>query len=358
MAVQVAERRVGRGGGSVQITRVARVVDVTVLVTGGAGYIGAHVVRLLAEMHRAALVVDDFSTGSRGRVSGAPVVELDLSETHAVDLLADVMVSRGVTSVVHLAGRKQVAESVARPAWYYQQNVTGLANVIAAMEQATVLKLVFSSSAAVYGNPAVEVVPESAPTSPVNPYGETKLIGEWLVRDAARAWGLRAVSLRYFNVAGAGWRDLGDPMVANVVTMVLDRLVRGERPQVFGFDYPTPDGTCVRDFVHVMDLARAHLAALAYLGRDDRPFDVFNVGTGRGSSVLEVVRQLGVVTGLDSTAVVLGRRSGDPTAVVASVERIGQVLGWRAELGLPEILTSAWSAWLSGRPGVLPLSQG
>lgn len=329
----------------------------TVLVTGGAGYIGAHVVRLLAEARRDALVVDDFSTGSRDRVAGTPVLEVDVSQPHAVDLLAEAMVSRGVTSVVHFAGRKQVAESVARPAWYYQQNITGLANVVAAMEQAHVDRLVFSSSAAVYGNPAVEVVPESAPTSPVNPYGETKLVGEWLVRGAARAWGLRAVSLRYFNVAGAGWPDLGDPVVANLVTMVLDRLVRGERPQVFGSDYPTPDGTCVRDFVHVMDLARAHLVALDHLDRDDRPFDVFNVGTGQGHSVLDVVRQLGAVTGLDSTPVVHERRPGDPACVVASVERIGAELGWRAEAGLPEILASAWSAWVAGRPDTVPFTH-
>jgi UDP-glucose 4-epimerase len=272
----------------------------TVLVTGGAGYIGAHVVRMLLAAHRDAVVVDDFSTGSRDRVSGAAIVELDVSHSDAVDRLVDEMVSRGVTAVVHFAARKQVAESVVRPAWYYQQNVTGLANVVAAMEQARVQRLVFSSSAAVYGNLAVEVVPESAPTSPVNPYGETKLIGEWLVRDAARAWGLRGVSLRYFNVAGAGWPDLGDPVMTNLVTMVLDRLVRGERPQIFGSDYPTPDGTCVRDFVHVIDLARAHLAALEYLDRDDRPFDVFNVGTGKGSSVLDVVGQLGELSSPDT----------------------------------------------------------
>jgi UDP-glucose 4-epimerase len=152
-------------------------------------------------------------------------------------------------------------------------------------------------------------------------------------------------------VAGAGWPDLGDPVVTNLVTMVLDRLVRGERPQIFGTDYPTPDGSCVRDFVHVVDLARAHLAALDYLDRDDRPFDVFNVGTGTGSSVLDVVDRLGAVTGLDSSPVVLGRRPGDPASVVASVDRIGAVLGWRAEAGLSEILTSAWSAWAAGRQG-------
>ncbi|HZL01506.1 MAG TPA: UDP-glucose 4-epimerase GalE [Cellulomonas sp.] len=330
----------------------------TVLVTGGAGYIGAHVVRILVEAHREVVIVDDFSTGSRDRVSGAPILELDVTQPRAVDLLAEEMSTRGVTSVVHFAARKQVAESVARPAWYYQQNVTGLANVIAAMEQARVQKLVFSSSAAVYGNPAVEVVPESAPTEPVNPYGETKLIGEWLVRDAARAWGLRGVSLRYFNVAGAGWPDLGDPVVMNLVTMVLDRLVRGERPHVFGSDYPTLDGSCVRDFVHVIDLARAHLAALDYLDRDDRPFDVFNVGTGNGSSVLDVVEQLGSVTRLDSSPVVLGRRAGDPASVVASVDRIGAVLGWQAEAGLSEILASAWSAWTAGHQDGQPAAAG
>src|SRR5665647_1592311 len=333
----------------------------TVLVTGGAGYIGAHVVRILVEAHREVVIVDDFSTGSRDRVSGAPILELDVTQPRAVDLLAEEMSTRGVTSVVHFAARKQVAESVARPAWYYQQNVTGLANVIAAMEQARVQKLVFSSSAAVYGNPAVEVVPESAPTEPVNPYGETKLVGEWLVRDAARAWGLRGVSLRYFNVAGAGWPNLGDPMVANLVTMVLDRLSRGEPPGVFGTDYSTPDGSCIRDFVHVLDVAKAHVAALDYLDRVDRPFNVFNVGTGSGHSVLDVVRVLGRITGREGSPSLLGRRAGDPPRVVACVERIGAVLGWRAEVGLDGILASAWDAWRvreagAGLPHASPLS--
>lgn len=323
----------------------------TVLVTGGAGYIGAHVVRLLRERGLDVLVVDDLSSGSRERVPGVPVLVLDLADPGSVPQVADAMARESVSAVVHFAARKQVGESVARPAWYYQQNVTGLAHVLLAMESARVDKLVFSSSAAVYGTPATATVDEAAPLVPVNPYGETKLVGEWLVRDAARAWGLRSASLRYFNVAGAGWPELGDPAVMNLVTMVLERLTRGERPQVFGTDYPTPDGSCVRDFVHVLDLAHAHLAALDHLDSADREHDAFNVGTGTGISVLAMVEALGRATGLDATPDLLGRRPGDPASVVASVDRIESVLGWRARSGLTEIVESAWAGWPGPRHG-------
>ncbi|MCU1431795.1 MAG: UDP-glucose 4-epimerase GalE, partial [Actinotalea sp.] len=306
-----------------------------------------HVVRLAQEAGRGVVVVDDLSSGDRTRVDGATVCRLDVVEPAALTTLTDLMAAHAVTSVVHLAGRKQVAESMARPAWYYQQNVAGLATVLEAMQAADVRELVFSSSAAVYGDPAADVVDEEMPPVPVSPYGETKLVGEWLVRDAARAWGLRAVSLRYFNVAGAGWPDLGDPGVSNLVTMTLSRLTRGESPLVFGSDYPTPDGTCVRDFVHVMDLADAHLAALAYLRIDDRPFDVFNVGTGRGASVLQVIEGLASVTGLTTPPEHVGRRAGDPASFVASVARIAEVMGWSARAGLEEVLASAWEAWTS-----------
>lgn len=325
----------------------------TILITGGAGYIGAHVVRLAREAGREALVVDDFSTGQTSRIVGVPSFRIDVAEPSSVTELTDIMRSRHVTSVIHLAARKQVGESVARPAWYFQQNVTGLATVLSAMELANVSELVFSSSAAVYGVPATEVVPEDAPVRPVSPYGETKLIGEWLVRDATRAWGLRGVSLRYFNVAGAGWPELGDPAVLNLITMLLERLSRGERPRVFGIDYPTSDGSCVRDFVHVMDVADAHIASLEYLARPERPWDVFNVGTGRGSSVLQVVDELAKVTGLNAPPEMAARRPGDPASVVASVDRITSVMGWRAKSALPEILASAWQAW-QFRPHTLP----
>lgn len=318
----------------------------TVLVTGGAGYIGAHVVRLLQQAGRDVLVVDDLSTGRRDRLGGAEVVVADVADSASVPVLAAAMSSNGVRQVVHFAARKRVDESVARPAWYFRQNVTGLANVVEAMGSAGADQLVFSSSAAVYGATEEASVAEDAPTVPVNPYGETKLAGEWLLRDAAHAGVLRGVALRYFNVAGSGWDDLGDPAVLNLVTMVLDRLARGEAPRVFGTDYATPDGTCVRDFVHVLDLARAHVAALERTAvAPAGTCEVFNVGTGQGASVEQVVRALVRLTGVDTGVDYAPRRAGDPPSVVASVDRIREVLGWTAQEDLESILASAWSAW-------------
>ena len=324
----------------------------TVLVSGGAGYIGAHVVRLLREAGRDVLVADDLSTGSASRVPGVPLLRVDLVEPASVGVLAEAMGARGVTSVVHFAAKKRVDESMVRPAWYFAQNVGGLANVLSAMELAGVDRFVFSSSAAVYGNPLSGDVPEDADLAPVNPYGESKLVGEWLVRDAQRAWGLRAASLRYFNVAGAGWTELGDPLVMNLVTMLLQARAHGLPPRVFGSDYLTRDGSCERDFVHVLDLAHAHLAALDYLDRDEREWDVFNVGTGTGSTVLEVVQALGDVAGWRTAPELSPRRAGDPARVVAQVERLTAATGWHAQAGLPEILASAWAAWQHDHPAM------
>lgn len=320
----------------------------TILVTGGAGYIGAHVVRLLLERGDKVVVVDDLSTGETSRIGDATLVELDVAAPGAQETITAALREHQVDSVIHFAARKQVGESMARPTYYYQQNVTGLANVLGAMEDAGVEKLVFSSSAATYGMPSVSVVEEKLHAEPINPYGETKLIGEWMGRAAARAWGLRFVALRYFNVAGSGWDDLGDPAVLNLVPMVLDRIERGEQPRLFGDDYPTPDGTCIRDYIHVLDLAKAHIAALSYLGTDARPFDVFNVGTGTGSSVREVLDGLARVSGLTIDPIIEPRRAGDPPQLVGSPERINEVLGWHAEAGLEEILQSAWDAWQAG----------
>ena len=320
----------------------------TILVTGGAGYIGAHVVRLLHERGDKVVVVDDLSTGARSRVGDATVIELDVASAGAQEVLAAALREHEVDAVIHFAARKQVGESVERPTYYYQQNVGGLANVLAAMEEVGVHKLVFSSSAATYGMPSVSVVEEKLHAEPINPYGETKLVGEWLGRAASRAWGLKFVALRYFNVAGAGWDDLGDPAVLNLVPMVLDRLERGEQPRLFGDDYPTPDGTCIRDYIHVLDLAKAHIAALQYLTHDTQPFDVFNVGTGTGASVREVLDGLAAASGLTIDPIIEPRRAGDPPQLVGSPERINEVLGWRAEADLEEILDSAWSAWQAG----------
>lgn len=324
----------------------------SVLVTGGAGYIGAHVVRVLRAAGRDVVVVDDLSTGDAQRVDGSPLVRLDVAETAAVPVLARTMRAHRVDAVVHLAGRKRVDESLARPEHYYRQNVGGLAHVLAAARDAGVGRFVFSSSAAVYGPTTDDRVDEDARTAPASPYGETKLAGEWLVRAAARACGTRAVSLRYFNVAGAGWPELGDPSVQNLVTRALERLTRGERPELFGTDYATPDGTCVRDFVHVLDLAEAHVAALDDLAGPGPVDRVLNVGTGSGASVRDVLDGLRRVTGVALEPVVRGRRAGDPPSVVAAVGRIEAELGWRARTDLDDILASSWDAWQAsaGRP--------
>ena len=318
----------------------------SILVAGGAGYIGAHVVRLLLERGDEVIVVDDLSYGTPERIEGARLVELDVASGRAVDALADVMEGRGVSAVIHFAARKQVGESVAMPAWYYQQNVGGLANMLLAMERARVDQMIFSSSAAVYGMPPVEVVPEDIECRPINPYGETKLIGEWMMANSERAWGLRWAGLRYFNVAGAGWDDLGDMATLNLIPMVLERLADGDTPKIFGTDYPTPDGTCVRDYIHVRDLATAHIAALDYLAAGEQMDEhIFNVGTGVGASVREVVGKLIAATGLEVEPEELPRRAGDPPQLIGDATRIGRVLGWRSEYDLDDIVASSFSSW-------------
>ena len=318
----------------------------SILVCGGAGYIGAHVVRLLSQRGDKVVVVDDLSTGSADRIGDATLVTLDVASDQAQSVLSNVMVDEDVTAVIHFSARKQVGESVKRPVWYYQQNVGGLANVLAAMNDAGIDQMIFSSSAAVYGMPPVEVVPETVDCRPINPYGETKLIGEWMMADAEKAWGLRWAGLRYFNVAGAGWDDLGDMATLNLIPMVLDRLSKGETPKIFGTDYPTPDGTCVRDYIHVKDLAVAHIAALDYLASgQDMAEHVFNVGTGQGASVREVVSKVIASTGLDLEPEELARRAGDPPQLIGNATRIGEVLGWKAEHDLDDIVASSYTSW-------------
>jgi len=315
-----------------------------ILVTGGAGYIGAHVVRLLEETADEIVIVDDLKTGRRERLGDRDINVVDLAEPGSTELVASLCRDHRIDSIIHFAARKQVGESVEAPIWYFQQNVGSLANVLAAATEAGVSKFVFSSSAAVYGSPEVEMVTEETATLPVNPYGETKLVGEWLLSDVARATDLAVASLRYFNVAGAGWPELGDRAVLNLVPMVLERLDAGESPLIFGDDYATPDGTCVRDYIHVLDLARAHIAALQYLDGRVGENLVFNVGTGTGTSVGEMVEAILQVTGSSLRPEVRARRSGDPARVVASPGRINSELGWRAQYGLKEIVDSAWAA--------------
>ncbi|GAB3218757.1 UDP-glucose 4-epimerase GalE [Kineococcus gypseus] len=319
--------------------------------TGGAGYIGSHVVRLLQQRGEHVVVVDDLSSGRSARVGDAPVVRVDLAAERAQQELREAFAEHSVDAVVHFAARKQVGESVQQPARYWQQNVGGQANLLQAMQDAGVGRLVFSSSAATYGAPQVDVVREDGPAEPINPYGQTKLVGEWMNRAAGVAWGLRSANLRYFNVAGAGWSDLGDSVVMNLVPIVFTALDAGRAPVVFGADYPTPDGSCVRDYVHVLDLAEAHLAALDHLAGDaaEEGHDVFNVGTGTGASVFEVLRVVREVTGVDVEPEVRERRAGDPPRLVADVSRIREELGWSASKDLRDTVASAWEAWRANR---------
>lgn len=316
----------------------------SVLVTGGLGYIGSHVVKLLTERYDSVVVVDDVSTGFMSRQGTARLVELDLASHQAKEKLKDTIQAFGVTQVIHLAARKQVGESVEKPEWYYQQNIGGLVNLLSAMRETGVARMVFSSSAATYGMPDVELVSETTPCSPINPYGETKLVGEWLVRDAMRAWGLRAANLRYFNVAGTGSPELADKALANLIPIVFAALQRGESPKVFGDDYPTADGSCIRDYVHVADLAEAHLVALDYLEKSVPQYDVFNVGTGKGSSVFEVLDEIRKVTAIDFKPEIEVRRAGDPPKLAADVSRIQSEFGWSAKHNLHDIVASAWDA--------------
>lgn len=333
-----------KGDKDLGLVRLAIVVAMTVLVTGGAGYIGSHVARMLLERGEKVVIADDLSTGIPSRLGEIEHVQLDLASHHAVQEIRSVIQAHGIDAVIHLAARKKVGESVDLPEWYYQQNIGGLANLLEAMKAEGVKKLVFSSSAATYGMPDVASCNEDLICQPINPYGETKLVGEWLARAASKAWGLRLVNLRYFNVAGAGWADLADTAVANLIPIAFAAIRAGKAPLVFGDDYPTADGSCVRDYVHVHDLADAHLAALDYLKREARNFDTFNVGTGKGSSVFEVLDEIKRVSKIDFNVVVEPRRPGDPPSLCADVSRIGNELGWHAKRDLADIVESAWEA--------------
>ncbi|MFD8808752.1 UDP-glucose 4-epimerase GalE [Streptomyces sp. NPDC059597] len=320
------------------------------LITGGAGYIGAHVVRAMTAGGEDVVVYDDLSTGSADRVpSGVPLVVGSVLDG---GLLQRAIREHGVTGVVHIAARKQVGESVERPLYYYRENVTGLQTLLDAMTATGVDRVVFSSSAAVYGMPDVDLVTEDTPCVPMSPYGETKLVGEWLIAAAARAHGLRAVSLRYFNVAGAAAPELADTGVFNLVPMVFERLEEGEAPRIFGDDYATPDGTCVRDYIHVQDIASAHQAAAVRLREAPAGTSlVLNIGRGEGSSVREMVDRILKTTGHeDVVPEVTPRRPGDPARVVAAADRIRAELGWSARFGLDDMIESAWGGWRHRHP--------
>lgn len=319
----------------------------TWLLTGGAGYIGAHIVRALQEIGRDVVVVDDLTSGLADHIpDGVPLVHANVLET---DVLEAAMRRHNVVGVVHLAAKKAVGESVERPLYYYEQNVTAMCHLLEAMERVDVKRLMFSSSSATYGDVLVDTVTEETPKHPTSPYGETKLIGEWLMKAQSTAVGMSYVSLRYFNVAGAGSPELGDQGAANLIPLVFRALTAGERPKVFGADWPTRDGSCIRDYIHVVDVARAHAAAVRVLD-ENAPTGkvhgrVYNIGTGFGSTVLEVINVACEVTGIDIEPEIVGRRPGDPARIVADPSAAERELGWKATHDLRDMVASAWASW-------------
>lgn len=315
----------------------------TWLLTGGAGYIGGHIALAFRAAGADVVVLDDLSTGFRSFVpDDVTFVEGSVTDPAAVARALD----RGVTGVVHLAGLKYAGMSVREPLRFYRENVTGMQVLLEAVAERGIDRFVFSSSASWYGTPPVELVDEDAPPRPESPYGQSKVIGEWLLRDlAAITPGLRQTSLRYFNVVGSGPVTLADHSPFNLFPRVMRALSAGERPVVFGTDYPTPDGSCVRDYVHVVDLADAHVAAARRLDEGLPTAPVYNVGRGEGASVLEVLGAIRRITGIEFAPDLRERRPGDPARIVGAVDRITADFGWHARFDLDDMIESAWAAW-------------
>ena len=317
----------------------------SILVTGGAGYIGSHVVLQLVEAGERVVVLDNLSTGFRDAVIGAPLV---VGDTGDRELVARVLEEHAVDTVMHFAARTIVPESVADPLRYYGNNTCASRNLLACCVEAGVANVVFSSTAAVYGMPAGGVASEDSALAPINPYGSSKLMTEWMLRDVSAAHPMRHVALRYFNVAGSdveGRIGQRTPNATLLVKVAAEAAV-GARPEIaiFGTDYDTPDGTGVRDYIHVDDLARAHLDALAYL-RDGGKSTVLNVGYGHGYSVREVLDTVARVNGAPLPVVEKPRRAGDPPSLVADARRIREVLGWSPRRDDLELIARSSLAW-------------
>ncbi|TVQ41233.1 MAG: UDP-glucose 4-epimerase GalE [Wenzhouxiangella sp.] len=315
----------------------------SILICGGAGYIGSHMVALLIERGLDVVVFDNLSTGHGEAVAGATLIEGDVRDAAALD---SVFRSRRFDAVMHFCALSLVGESVRVLVAYYQSNVAGTLTLLEAMQRHGVGKLVFSSTAAVYGHPQQELIAEDHPTVPINPYGRSKRMVEQVLADAAAAYGLRAVALRYFNAAGAHPEgqigESHDPETHLIPNVLKAALGSGAGLKVFGDDYPTADGTCVRDYIHVDDLAEAHLAALDWMQRNEG-FHAFNLGNGQGFSVLQIIEAARRVTGKDIPFQVEVRRPGDPATLVACADLAREALGWQPRYREMEgIIETAW----------------
>jgi UDP-glucose 4-epimerase len=324
----------------------------TVLVTGGAGYIGSHMVHELVDAGEPVVVLDNLSTGFRFLIPGA--VPFVAGSTGDRDLVAKTIQRYGVTAIIHFAASIVVPDSVRDPLGYYRNNTMNTCALLEVAAETGVKQFIFSSTAAVYGNPAHIPVREDAETAPISPYGSSKLMSEIMLHDAGKAYGLRFVILRYFNVAGAdpkGRTGQATPQATHLIKVACETAL-GKRLKidVFGTDYPTPDGTCIRDYIHVSDLARAHSAALAYLRRSGASA-TFNCGYGHGASVLEVIDAIRRVSGRDFAVEIRGRRPGDPAALVANVDRIRATLDWRPQFQDLDTIVAHALAWEKRLPG-------
>jgi len=317
----------------------------SILVTGGAGYIGSHVVLQLVAAGERVVVLDNLSTGFASAVLGAELVTGDVGDA---ELVGTLLRERNIDTVLHFAARTIVPESVADPLRYYGNNTCATRSLLACCAAAGVRHIVFSSTAAVYGIPADGRASEDTPTSPINPYGTSKLMSEWMLRDLAAAGGPRYVALRYFNVAGcdAEGRVGQSTKNATLLMKVACETALGKRPNVliFGTDYATPDGTGVRDYIHVDDLARAHLDALRYL-RDGGASATLNCGYGHGYSVREVLAAVARAHGAPVAAIEHPRRAGDPPSLVADAQRIRSVLGWQPRCDDLDLIARTALAW-------------
>lgn len=321
----------------------------SVLVTGGAGYIGSHTVRALRALGRDVVVLDTLELGHEAALLGAPLV---VGNAGDVELVRKTVAAHDVTSVIHFAGYKNAGESMRRPEKYFENNVVATARLLEALVETPVRSLVFSGSCSVYGTPDQLPVSEAAGLHPESPYGQSKLIGEQMIRWHGDVHGLRWMSLRYFNAAGASSDNvIGEdaPLSLNLIPLVMTATL-GTRPpiQVFGDDFDTPDGTAIRDYIHVEDLADGHVRALDHLDTGGRSGAV-NLGTGVGSSIRQVIEATERLTGRTVPAEYVGRRAGDPAAVWADNRHAAELLGWTPSHGLDDILSSAWQ-WHSARP--------
>ena len=325
----------------------------TVLVTGGAGYIGSHMVHELVDGGDNVVVLDNLSTGFRFLMpAGVPLV---IGSTGDRDLVAKTIRQHGITAIIHFAASIVVPDSVRDPLGYYRNNTLNTCNLVDVAIECGVRQVIFSSTAAVYGNAEHVPVREDEPTAPIAPYGTSKLMSEIMLHDAGKAHGLRFVVLRYFNVAGAdphGRTGQSTPQATHLIKVACEAAL-GKRAgmDVFGTDYPTPDGTCLRDYIHVSDLVRAHSAALAHL-RGGGTSATFNCGYGRGASVLEVIDSVKRVSGVDFPITIRGRRAGDPAALIANVDRIHATLDWQPRFQDLDTIVAhalAWERNLAGK---------